>query len=120
MMFECLTSVMANNPLLEPALTGKVQKGRHNQNSVVAAIDIGTFTDVERYKTRIDELIDALKALPKAKGVDEIFVPGEPEARRHAERTKHGVPLPHGTVSKLREIAKRFNVDLPDGLNHGG
>jgi LDH2 family malate/lactate/ureidoglycolate dehydrogenase len=86
------------------------------QNSVVAAIDIGTFTDVESYKEHIDNLIDGLKALPKAEGVAEIFVPGEPEERTFAERSRHGIPLPEGTIRNLRSIAERFNLELPSGL----
>jgi LDH2 family malate/lactate/ureidoglycolate dehydrogenase len=130
LMFECLGSVMISNPLLEPVLLGrKAQsepqetKGSHPdyvprpvQNSVVAAIDIGTFTDVESYKEHIDNLISGLKALPKAEGFTEIFVPGEPEERTFEERSRHGIPLPEGTIRNLRSVAERFNLELPAGL----
>lgn len=114
LLFQCLTSQMANNPLIVPALQGQ-GKG-HNQNSVVAAIDIGLFTDLSTYKAQIDELIDTLKSLPKADGTTEIMMPGEPEFRTLAERTEHGIPLPPGTVERLREAAARFSIPLPQGL----
>jgi LDH2 family malate/lactate/ureidoglycolate dehydrogenase len=82
----------------------------------VAAINIGTFTDVEAYKAHVDALIEGLKALPKADGFQEILVPGEPEDRVHADREKQGIPLPPGTVEKLRAMAQRFGVTLPPGL----
>jgi LDH2 family malate/lactate/ureidoglycolate dehydrogenase len=116
LMFECLSSLMVGNPLLEPVLLGREERGRSTQNSVVAAINIGTFTDVEGYKEHIDNLIDGLKALPKAAGVDEIFVPGEPEDRTCTDRLQHGIPLPRGTVRNLRRVAERFAVELPAGL----
>lgn len=116
LMFECLTSIMAGNPLLEPALANPETERPHSQNSVVAAVDIGLFTDVEEYKGHIDAVIGHLKALPRADGVDEIFVPGEPEDRCSDERLQHGIPLPKGTVHKLRQMAERFNVELPAGL----
>jgi len=134
LMFECLSSVMAGNPVLEPALLGKEIEPeaegkkveaigerlsyvpRHIQNSVVAAVDISTFTEVESYKEHIDNLIDGLKALPKAEGFSEIFVPGEPEERTFDERSRNGIPLPEGTVRNLRSIAERFGVKLPPGL----
>jgi LDH2 family malate/lactate/ureidoglycolate dehydrogenase len=130
MMFECLSGVMSGNPLLSPALLGtdaaaakpsepKPRPGhasRHIQNSVVAAINIGTFTDVESYKEHIDNLIDGIKALPKAEGVSEIFVPGEPEWRPYDERSKNGIPLPDGTVQNLRHVADRVKINLPEGL----
>ena len=116
LMFECLSSIMANNPLLEPMLVDNPQERRHNQNSVVAAIDIGMFTDVECYKNHIDTLIDCLKSLPKAEGVDEIFVPGDLENNCYNEHIQHGIPLPKGTVRNLRSVAERFKVEFPFGL----
>jgi ureidoglycolate dehydrogenase (NAD+) len=134
LMFECLCSVMVGNPLLEPILLGKktesqVQtkkaevKGSHPdyvprpiQNSVVAAIDISQFTDVESYKEHIDNLVDGLKALPKAAGFSEIFVPGEPEERTFDDRSRNGIPLPEGTIRNLRSVAERFALELPPGL----
>jgi LDH2 family malate/lactate/ureidoglycolate dehydrogenase len=116
MMFETLTSLMTGNPLLEPALFGEPGAGRHRQNSVVAAIDIGTFTDAERYRDHVDRLIDGLKALPKADGVSELLVPGEPEDRCAEERGRLGIPLPEGTVRNLRGVAARLDVKLPPNL----
>lgn len=112
LMFQCLTSLMANNPLLVPALRGESQA--HKQNSVVAAIDIGLFTEVNEFKASVDAQIEALKALPKARGFGEILMPGEPEFNTLAERTQHGIPLPPGTVQKLRDAAERFGLDLPE------
>ncbi|MFC1713579.1 Ldh family oxidoreductase [Candidatus Poribacteria bacterium] len=113
LMFECLSSIMANNPLLEPILTDSPRERPLNQNSVVAAIDIGMFTDVETYKEHIDTTIDCLKALPKADGVDEIFVPGEPEDRCSDERIQNGIPLPEGTISNLQGVAERLGIEFP-------
>jgi LDH2 family malate/lactate/ureidoglycolate dehydrogenase len=89
---------------------------RHVQNSVVAIIDIANFTDVEDYKGHIDNLVDGIKALPKAEGFKEIFVPGEPEERTYLERVKSGIPLPAGTIRNLRGIAQKFSLQLPAGL----
>jgi LDH2 family malate/lactate/ureidoglycolate dehydrogenase len=116
MMFETLTSLMVGNPLLGPALFGEPGAGRHRQNSVVAAVDIGAFTDLPRYRAEVDRLIDGLKALPRAEGVAEVLVPGEPEDRSMEERSRRGIPLPAGTVENLRGVAARFRVPLPAGL----
>ncbi len=133
LMFECLTGVMSGNPKLGPFLQGREEKPAeekksdkewsrlaymppHNQNSVVAAIDIATFTGLEEYKDHIDNLIDGLKALPRADGFDEIFVPGEPEEKTCAVRTRDGIPLPPGTIRNLYAVAERFGVGLPAGL----
>jgi LDH2 family malate/lactate/ureidoglycolate dehydrogenase len=83
---------------------------------VVAAIDIGTFTDPAAYRTEVDRMIDGLRALPRAEGVPEVLVPGEPEDRSTEERSRRGIPLPAGTVENLRRVASRFRVPLPAGL----
>lgn len=114
LMFQCLTSIMANNPLIVPTLQGE-EKG-FVQNSVVAAIDISLFTELETFKAQIDETIDSLKALPKADGFTEILMPGEPEQRALADRTHNGIPIPLGTADRLRYAAQRFGLPLPVGL----
>ncbi len=129
LMLECLSSVMVDNPKLEPILQGREKPfaqgpiagnedriRQHIQNSVVAAIDISAFTDVEHYKEHIDNLIDGLKALPTAEGFDEVFVPGEPEYRTYDDRFRNGIPLPEQTVSNLRSVGERFGVEFPLGL----
>jgi ureidoglycolate dehydrogenase (NAD+) len=116
LMFECLSSLMAGNPLLEPALAGVPGAKTHHQNGVIAAINIASFTDPIAYKAHVDGVVDGLKALPKAEGCAEILVPGEPEYRTREERVERGIPLPNGTVKNLRTVAERFKVALPAGL----
>jgi LDH2 family malate/lactate/ureidoglycolate dehydrogenase len=112
-MFECLTSLMAGNPLLSPAHQGKPGSLTHRQNSVVAAIDIATFSDLETYRENADTLVEGLKALPPMAGVSEVMVPGEVEDRVYEERLKNGIPLPNGTVKNLQDVARRFGVKVP-------
>ena len=107
MMFETLTSLMVGNPLLGPALSGAPGAARHRQNSVVAALDIAAFTDLAAYRAEVDRVIEGVKALPRAEGVAQILVAGEPEDRSMEERSRHGVPLPGGTAENLRTVAAR-------------
>ena len=111
LVFQCLTSLMANSPLVVPMLRGGVRE--HRQNSVVAAVDIGFFIELDEYRTLLDETIDELKALPKADGHAEILMPGEPEQRMLQARERDGIPLPPGTVEKLRETARRLDLESP-------
>ena len=115
LLFECLTGLFVNNPLLEPTLLNYDKRPR-TQNSVVAAIDISAFTDLDAYREHADKLAQGIKALPKAEGVQEIFLPGEPEDRVYAQRIVEGIPLPDGTVRNLREVAEKLGVTLPAEL----
>ncbi|HWP47212.1 MAG TPA: Ldh family oxidoreductase [Candidatus Limnocylindrales bacterium] len=116
LMFECLSSLMVGNPLITSTLLNQNPVAPGTQNSFVGAIHIGNFTDLEQYKENVDRLVTALKGLPKVEGVSEIFVPGEPEERVYEDRIKNGIPLPIGTIEKLRKAAERFKLKLPPGL----
>ncbi len=116
LMFECLSSLMVGNPLLEPSLSGVKEMQRGIQNSFIAAVDVAAFTDADEYRRNVDRLIKAQKELPAAEGVDEVMVPGEPEDRTYGDRIENGIPLPQGTAANLRSIASRFDVPLPSGL----
>jgi LDH2 family malate/lactate/ureidoglycolate dehydrogenase len=62
----------------------------------------------------MEKFIAELKSVPLA-GSDEVFYPGEIEARNDARYRKEGLTLPADTVSDLAKIAGRcglsFNVD---------
>ena len=114
LMFQCLTSQMAANPLLLPVL--REQESPWCQNSVVAAVDIGLFTELETYGQGVDELVTELKALRRTDGCDEILMPGEPEQRVRDDRDRNGFPIPPGTAQKLQDAAARLGLDLPSEL----
>jgi LDH2 family malate/lactate/ureidoglycolate dehydrogenase len=103
--------------MITPWLTGSNKSIRQNtQNIIMAAIDISAFTDLEIFTRQVDELIEAIKNLPKAEGVDEIYIPGEIEENIAIERMRDGIPLPPGTVEKLRNAGKLYDVKLPQWL----
>ena len=111
LMFECITSLMVGPSLIGRWLTGEAQ--RHKQNVVLAAVDIASFIDLDAYKDEAEYLVAALKDLPKADGVDEIFMPGERGDAIFDERLKNGIPLPQATWASIGKITDRFGVPLP-------
>jgi len=126
LLFECMGSIMSSNPLILPVLSGQIGQTReagsvgrmatHNQNSVIAAIDIAHFVDINQYKDEVDSLIDHIKELPKAEGFAEITMPGERAQRNYDERVKTGIPLPAGTVDALRKAANGVGVEFIRGV----
>ena len=112
-MFECLSSLMLGDPLLEPALQKQPGAHRHRQHGVVAAINIGMFTDLEAYRDHVDAVVAGIKSLPLAEGCSEILVPGELEDRVRDERVEKGIPLPAGTIRNLQKAADRLGIPMP-------
>lgn len=113
LMFECLASLMVGNALAGPALQGNSKAPRGAFNSLVVAVDIATFTNVDQYAQEVDVIANEIKALPKADGFDEILVPGEIEDRTYETRLCQGIPVPVGTLDRLREVADRFGIEMP-------
>ncbi|MFA6109093.1 MAG: Ldh family oxidoreductase [Candidatus Latescibacterota bacterium] len=113
LMFECLSSLMAGNPLVTSTIVGPEPVRPGTQNSFLAVLDVGFFTDPAEYRCNVDLLIRTEKGLPRLPGVEEILVPGEPEARVLADRLAHGIPLPAGTMAKLQAAAERFGLAVP-------
>jgi ureidoglycolate dehydrogenase (NAD+) len=114
LMFECLTSLLTGAPVLEPRLAGR--ETRHAQSGLIVAIDISQFTDPADYRRNVDALIAAIKALPRAAGVDELLVPGEHGDAIRGARLANGIPLPPGTWKRLHETAARLGVPMPATL----
>ncbi len=111
LLLECFQGVLVDHPLLAPALRGEPVV--HSQNGLVAAIDIGLFGDVKAFRQRIDDLGEAIKSLPRAEGIDAIYLPGEIERETAAKRRRDGIPLPSKTWKVLRQIARDVGVETP-------
>jgi ureidoglycolate dehydrogenase (NAD+) len=111
-MVECLASLIASNPLLAESLEGTPAGARHRQNGFVMAIDLARFGDPATFRSEVDRLVRALKALPRAEGIEEILMPGERGGRTLERRTREGIPLPRAVHDELRVLAERVGVAM--------
>ena len=84
LMIECITSLVASNPLLAESLEGTPEGRRHRQNGFVMAIDLARFGDPENFRREVERLVKALKSLPVDPEAGEILMPGE-RGRRMSE-----------------------------------
>jgi ureidoglycolate dehydrogenase (NAD+) len=116
LMFECLASLMAGSPLLTPTIQQTEVLSRGHQNSWMCVVDISKFTDLEVFRANADALGETMNGLPTVNGNGSILVPGEKETNAFDEREKSGIPLPPGTVGKLRWAAAHCQVPLPPEL----
>ena len=87
-----------------------------NVGQMMGAVDIRRFIDVNEFKSRMDAMIREIKALPRAKGVNEVFLPGELEVRNQQRREKEGIPLPPATVNELQKLSSEYGVSLADSI----
>ena len=112
LMVECLTSLVLGNPIAAEVLEGTARGERHRQNCLALAIDVARFGDPQAFQREAQRLIRALKALPRAAGVDEILMPGERGRRTLERRTREGIPLPPSVVAELSKVAAALGVTM--------
>jgi LDH2 family malate/lactate/ureidoglycolate dehydrogenase len=68
------------------------------------------FVPMAEYRSRMDTLIERVRAVPKAAGFEEILIPGEPETREEEKRRRSGIPYAGGEIATLQEEAARAGV----------
>jgi LDH2 family malate/lactate/ureidoglycolate dehydrogenase len=85
-------------------------KNPQNVGHVFQVIDVKKFGNIELFKDKMDRMIRDIKESPKARGIKEIFLPGELEHRQRQKRLAEGIPLGRKVYEDLLEIGKRWNL----------
>jgi LDH2 family malate/lactate/ureidoglycolate dehydrogenase len=101
---------MLSGVLTGSAFGSKVQgpyqtEHKSGAGQLMIVLDVSVFQPIAAFNQRMDDLIAGLKSVPLAKGFDEVFYPGEIEARNDAENRRKGLLLPEDTMNDLRKLA---------------
>ena len=76
-------------------------------------LDIEKFQPVAEFNARMERLIAELKSVPLAQGSDEIYYPGELEARNDAANRRGGLSLPEDLRAELTKMAAAAGLEDP-------
>lgn len=112
LMMDLLTGVLADSaygPRVKPVDKSAETAGVAHS---FMAINLAAFTDVDAYKLRMDGYIDEIKSSTKARGVEVIYLPGEPEHLKVKERSEKGIPLQARVAEELRAVGKDLGVPV--------
>jgi LDH2 family malate/lactate/ureidoglycolate dehydrogenase len=110
LMIECLTSLLAGNPIIAEALEGTPAGRRHRQNALVVAIDIAKLGDVDAFRREAGRLARDIRALPADEAAGGILMPGERGDRTFAQRRVEGIPVPKPVLDELATLAAALGV----------
>jgi LDH2 family malate/lactate/ureidoglycolate dehydrogenase len=91
------------------------QSEPQNVGHLFFAIRPDLFMSLTDFGARMDTFYERIKALPRAVGVEEIMLPGEPEQRREEQRRREGIPVTANVVRDLTEEGARAGVAFPEG-----
>lgn len=76
-------------------------------------IDVSQFAGAEHFLREVTGLTENIRSTPRAEGVNEIMLPGDPERRSKSQRLAAGITVDDGTWGQLETLAKKLGVDVP-------
>jgi LDH2 family malate/lactate/ureidoglycolate dehydrogenase len=116
-MMDVLSGVLTGSSYATGVVGPYVPDQRSGCGHLVLALKVGTLLPDDSFGTRIDDLIALTKDVPLATGVDEIYYPGELEARAEAAGRAAGVRLPDKTLADLRALGTAHGVAFDEVLD---
>lgn len=110
-MMDILSGVLTGSRFLG-GVSGPYQAERKSGAGHMAlALDIAAFREPADFIADMDRLIDELKSAESAEGFDEVFYPGEIEARNDVRNRREGLGLPEETRANLCDLARALGLE---------
>jgi LDH2 family malate/lactate/ureidoglycolate dehydrogenase len=110
-MVDVLSGVLSGSGFLDEVHGPYDPVNRSRAGHLMLALDIAAFQPLEEFHARMERYVESLKAVPVAEGVDEVFYPGEREARAHDRQVARGIMLPADTLAGLDKVAQEAGVE---------
>jgi LDH2 family malate/lactate/ureidoglycolate dehydrogenase len=76
------------------------------------AIDVKPLMPIETFRQRVNQTLQEIRAAPRAKGAERIYVPGEMEWERREKALVQGIEMPEDVLISLRLLAEEMGLDL--------
>ncbi len=113
MLVEIMSGVLADScyGTVENTESGLAGRERVAKGCGFVALDVRRFLPLDEFRARVDRLVRDCHESALAPGTERIYVPGEIEAQRRAERLRDGIPLSAALVAELDELAA--SLDRP-------
>lgn len=105
MMMDVLSGVLSGSGFATQVHGPYQHERRSGCGHLAMALRIDAFQPRAQFEQRMEELIAEVKAVPLAPGFDEVFYPGEIEARNDARNRAEGLQLPDDTLADLQRVA---------------
>jgi ureidoglycolate dehydrogenase (NAD+) len=116
LMVEVLCGVLAGAGVRH-AVGNLYSGGEERQNSghFHLALDPERTVGRDAFAGVLGGLLDELRAIPPARGFDEVLVAGDPEDRARAERERSGIPIEPALWANLCALSEELGVSVPAG-----
>ena len=110
-MVDMLSGVLTGSGFLSAVHSPYKTAEKSNCGHLMIALDIDRFQPLAEFNARMEQFVAELKAVPLAKGFDEVFYPGEMEANNNLRNRREGIEFPEDTLADLKRIAKETGLE---------
>ncbi|MFN4259280.1 MAG: Ldh family oxidoreductase [Gemmataceae bacterium] len=108
LLLDMLAGGLSGGPCSNPKAT------IYGGNAVLFVVfHVDQFAGASHFLQEVTELADNVRACPRAAGVSEIVLPGDPERQERARRQTTGITLDDGTWGQLTALAQKLGVTPP-------
>jgi LDH2 family malate/lactate/ureidoglycolate dehydrogenase len=113
LMVEILTGVLSGGGIMGevPSWLFRMEE-RNDVSHTFIVIDVSKFIELPSFQERMEEAVDYIHTVPKAKGTDRIYYPGEMEWDRYHEAKSSGIPLPDEVEESLRNLSEEAGIPI--------
>lgn len=109
-MVDLLSGVLTGSGFLSAVHSPYETAARSDCGHFLMALDIAAFQPLAQFNARMEAFIAEIKSVPLAKGFDEVYYPGELEARNAVRNREAGIRLPDDTLADLQRIAAQTGL----------
>jgi LDH2 family malate/lactate/ureidoglycolate dehydrogenase len=109
-MVDMLSGVLTGSGFLSAVNSPYRTSEKSNCGHLMVAMNIEAFQPLDQFHKRMEDFVEELKSVPKAPGHDEVFYPGEIEARNDVHHRREGLLLAEDTLASLRAIGEETGL----------
>lgn len=115
---EVLAGILTESPFGVNAAAHQHRAG--GVGHLIMAIAVDCFTTRERFQEGVQELSRQIKGSTSPGEAHPVWLPGEIEQARRAERAQEGIPVSNDVLGSLRRVAQELGRPLPAWLQNLG
>jgi len=104
-MVDMMSGVLTGSGFLSAVHSPYETAQKSNCGHFLIAINVAVLQPIAEFHARMERWIAELKSVPLAQGFEEVFYPGEMEARNDVRNRKEGLALAGDTIADLARIA---------------
>ena len=93
------------------AIAGRSEAVSLHRGVTMIAINPSGFQPLDEYLASASEMMDRVRAVAPAAGVDRVLAPGDPEQLARQDRLANGISIPDATWIRLMDLAGSLGLD---------